>query len=55
MYKRQPKHIPIVESDETNPTNTYGETKLAMEKMMKWCDQASVSYTHLYDILNKDF
>ena len=36
----EPKHIPIVESDETNPTNTYGETKLAMEKMMKWCDQA---------------
>ena len=26
--------------DETNPTNTYGETKLIMEKMMKWCDQA---------------
>lgn len=36
----EPKHIPIVESDETSPTNTYGETKLAMEKMMKWCDQA---------------
>lgn len=36
----EPKHIPITESDETNPTNTYGETKLAMEKMMKWCDQA---------------
>lgn len=28
------------ESDETSPTNTYGETKLAMEKMMKWFDQA---------------
>lgn len=36
----EPKHIPIVEEDETNPTNPYGETKLAMEKMMKWCDQA---------------
>ena len=36
----EPKHIPIVESDDTFPTNTYGETKLAMEKMMKWCDQA---------------
>ena len=23
----EPKNIPIMESDETNPTNTYGETK----------------------------
>ena len=36
----EPQHIPILEDDETNPTNPYGETKLAMEKMMKWCDQA---------------
>ncbi|MGL4912933.1 MAG: UDP-glucose 4-epimerase GalE [Romboutsia sp.] len=36
----EPKNIPIMESDETNPTNTYGETKLAMEKMMKWFDGA---------------
>ena len=36
----EPKNIPIMESDETNPTNTYGETKLAMEKMMKWFDNA---------------
>ncbi|WP_053954703.1 UDP-glucose 4-epimerase GalE [Inediibacterium massiliense] len=36
----EPKNIPIMESDETRPTNTYGETKLAMEKMMKWFDQA---------------
>lgn len=36
----EPKSIPIMESDETSPTNTYGETKLAMEKMMKWFDQA---------------
>ena len=36
----EPKNIPIMEDDETNPTNTYGETKLAMEKMMKWTDVA---------------
>lgn len=36
----EPKRIPIVESDDTNPTNTYGETKLTMEKMMKWCNKA---------------
>ena len=37
----EPKSIPILESDETNPTNAYGETKLAMEKMMKWVDYAN--------------
>ncbi len=36
----EPEHVPILESDATNPTNPYGETKLAMEKLMKWCDQA---------------
>ncbi|MFE7060737.1 UDP-glucose 4-epimerase GalE [Sutcliffiella sp. NPDC057660] len=35
----EPKNIPIQEEDETKPTNTYGETKLAMEKMMKWFEQ----------------
>jgi UDP-glucose 4-epimerase len=36
----EPKNVPIIESDETNPTNTYGETKLAMEKKMQWFDNA---------------
>ncbi|MCM3668113.1 UDP-glucose 4-epimerase GalE [Mesobacillus maritimus] len=32
--------MPITEEMATIPTNAYGETKLTMEKMMKWCDQA---------------
>ena len=44
----EPKTIPINEEDETNPTNTYGETKLAMEKMMKWFDRAyGIKYVSL--------
>ncbi|RXI96369.1 UDP-glucose 4-epimerase GalE [Anaerobacillus alkaliphilus] len=36
----EPKSIPILEDDPTVPTNPYGETKLAIEKMLKWSDQA---------------
>lgn len=44
----EPKSVPVLESDETNPTNTYGETKLAMEKMMKWFDNAyGIKYVSL--------
>lgn len=32
--------IPITEDMPAIPTSPYGETKLAMEKMMKWCEQA---------------
>lgn len=32
----EPENIPILESDRTLPTNTYGETKLSMEKMFHW-------------------
>lgn len=36
----EPKEVPISEESETAPTNPYGETKLAMEKMFRWCDGA---------------
>jgi len=44
----EPENIPILESDRTEPTNTYGETKLSMEKMMKWVGKAhGLRYTAL--------
>jgi UDP-glucose 4-epimerase len=36
----EPKSIPILESDTTEPINPYGETKLTVEKMLKWSDKA---------------
>ena len=36
----EPENDIIVESDKTNPTNPYGETKLTVEKMLKWADNA---------------
>ncbi|RIX50867.1 UDP-glucose 4-epimerase GalE [Paenibacillus nanensis] len=36
----EPENVPIDEYDRTLPTNAYGETKLSMEKMMKWFDVA---------------
>ena len=36
----EPEAQPIFESAPTNPTNPYGETKLAFEKAMHWNEQA---------------
>lgn len=36
----EPENIPITEKDKTEPTNTYGETKLTVEKMLKWAEKA---------------
>lgn len=35
-----PEEIPIKEDDPTRPINPYGESKLMMEKIMAWADQA---------------
>ena len=36
----EPEITPIVEDSPKSPTNTYGETKLAMERLMHWCHTA---------------
>lgn len=35
-----PEEIPILETTQQNPINPYGESKLMMETIMKWSDQA---------------
>lgn len=36
----EPENTPILETDRTLPTNPYGETKLSVEKALKWADNA---------------
>ncbi|NJJ40089.1 UDP-glucose 4-epimerase GalE [Paenibacillus apii] len=35
----EPEKVPIEETDRTEPSNVYGETKLTMERMMSWFDK----------------
>lgn len=44
----EPENTPIVETDKTSPVNPYGESKLAVEKILKWADRAyGIKYTAL--------
>jgi UDP-glucose 4-epimerase len=44
----EPEQVPITENMPTMPTNAYGETKLTMEKMMKWTQHAyGINYVSL--------
>jgi UDP-glucose 4-epimerase len=35
-----PEKVPIQALDNTRPINPYGDTKLAVEKILGWCDDA---------------
>ncbi|MFV0289182.1 MAG: UDP-glucose 4-epimerase GalE [Mycoplasmatales bacterium] len=42
------KHMPLTEASLTKPTSPYGQTKLTMEQLMKWCDKAyGIKYVSL--------
>ena len=44
----EPKVVPIEENSDTIPTNAYGESKLLVEKILRWCDSAyGIKYTAL--------
>ncbi|HEY5561275.1 MAG TPA: UDP-glucose 4-epimerase GalE [Clostridiaceae bacterium] len=44
----EPESVPIYEEAKTTPANPYGETKLTVEKILKWCDKAyGIKYTAL--------
>ncbi|GIP37862.1 UDP-glucose 4-epimerase GalE [Paenibacillus sp. J31TS4] len=36
----EPEQVPVPETSRTAPTNAYGDTKLAMEAMIRWFDPA---------------
>jgi UDP-glucose 4-epimerase len=36
----EPENQPVEETDSTNPTNPYGETKLAFERALRWHENA---------------
>ena len=44
----EPENVPITENDRTLPTNPYGESKLCVEKILKWFDNA---YSLKYAVL----
>ncbi len=44
----EPKRVPILETDPTEPTNPYGESKRIMEKMMNWVNRLhGINYVSL--------
>lgn len=44
----EPDEVPILETSKTIPTNAYGESKLLVEKILRWCDHAyGIKYTTL--------
>lgn len=44
----EPEIVPITENSKTVPTNAYGESKLLVEKILRWCDHAyGIKYTTL--------
>lgn len=44
----EPDTVPITEDMATNPANPYGETKLAIERMIEWADKAyGIKYVSL--------